>query len=300
MRWSNLPIPPGATIVRASIVLTAKATGAEPASVRLYGHDTDNAAAFTAQTARNLSTRQPTSAVVDWLNIPAWTVLGETHQTPDLAPIVQEIVNRAGWRAGNSLAILATLRPGSANDGPRTAVAYDGNAAQAPLLRVAYTTGGHPQFISDSLTNDDSPWRICSWHKVQRLIQVGDKQNETGWDVYEACRQGRAIIATGHNHAYARTCSITRFADPPVHNCQEPLLLDAGTSFAFVAGLGGYEIVERAPELVQNPWWGFAYDQNPQFGALFCTFESDGLSAGCYFKNIDNTIVDAFTIQQNR
>jgi hypothetical protein len=78
------------------------------------------------------------------------------------------------------------------------------------------------------------------------------------------------------------------------------LLLEEGTSFAFVAGLGGYNINPRDATLVLNPWWDFVYDQNSQFGALFCTFEEAGLSAGCYFKNIDNEIVDAFTIQQNR
>ena len=53
-------------------------------------------------------------------------------RTPDLSPIIQEIVNRSGWGSGGAIAFLIT------GTGHRTAVTYDGSAAGAPLLHVEY------------------------------------------------------------------------------------------------------------------------------------------------------------------
>ena len=53
----------------------------------------------------------------------------------DLAPVLQEIVNRSGWASGNALALIVT------GSGRRVAVSYEGSPAGAPLLHVEYTTG---------------------------------------------------------------------------------------------------------------------------------------------------------------
>ena len=36
-------------------------------------------------------------------------------------------------------------------------------------------------------------------------MQMGNKEDQTGWEVYNACKDGGAIIATGHEHSYHRT-----------------------------------------------------------------------------------------------
>ena len=43
---------------------------------------------------------------------------------------------------------------------------------------------GHKDYIEDKLSEDDSVWRICSWHKNMNKMQVGYKDDETGWQVY--------------------------------------------------------------------------------------------------------------------
>jgi hypothetical protein len=62
----------------------------------------------------------------------------------------------------------------------------------------------HDVYIRDELAQDNSTWSICSWHKNQQEMQVGGKTSETGWEVYEECRMGGAIVATGHEHSYSR------------------------------------------------------------------------------------------------
>ena len=53
----------------------------------------------------------------------------------DIASVVQEIVDGAGWSSGNSLAVIIT------GTGRRAAESYNGNRTGAPLLHVEYSTG---------------------------------------------------------------------------------------------------------------------------------------------------------------
>ena len=55
------------------------------------------------------------------------------QRTPDLSALLQEIVDRPGWRSGNAVALILS------GAGRRTARAYDGLQAGAPLLHVELT-----------------------------------------------------------------------------------------------------------------------------------------------------------------
>jgi predicted phosphodiesterase len=158
----------------------------------------------------------------------------------------------------------------------------------------------HVNFLSNALNNTDKVWKICSWHKNQRLMQVGGKNDEVGWGAYETCRQAGAIIATGHEHSYSRTHLMSSFEFQTVASTSNNLILTEGNSFAFVSGIGGESIRATRNNLGNNPWWASVYsrDENATFGALFCSFSvnDDENGAKCYFKDIDGLIVDSFTI----
>jgi len=155
----------------------------------------------------------------------------------------------------------------------------------------------HIAFIREQLAQDTSLWRICSWHKNQTRMQLGEKNDDVGWEPYEACRQGGAIIATGHEHSYARTYLMDSFESLSVASTSPTLRLEKGKSFAFVSGLGGLSIRNQDRD---GYWWAARYtsDQEANFGALFCTFYVGGEAnrANCYFKDIDGTIPDRFDI----
>jgi hypothetical protein len=71
--------------------------------------------------------------------------------TPDLSSIVQEIVNRDGWRYENSMAFIIS------GTGHRTASSYDGNSGSAPLLHVEYNDGSAREInIRVSQGSDDA------------------------------------------------------------------------------------------------------------------------------------------------
>ena len=167
----------------------------------------------------------------------------------------------------------------------------------------------HGSFIEKQLNDNDSIWRICSWHFNQRSMQVGDKPDESGWEVYESCQNNGAIIVTGHEHSYSRTKTLidlkNQIVDP---EWSEPnkLRVKEGATFVVVNGLGGSSI--RSQELCLptfypygcNQIWASIYtnNQDANYGALFCTFNVEGKpdKAHCYFKNINGEIIDEFTI----
>jgi Secretion system C-terminal sorting domain len=133
MRFRNVTIPQGITITNAYIEFECDEADNGTTNINFYGEDVNNAPGFTT-TAYSISTRTKTTANVNWNNIPAWTVNG-IYQTPDLSPIIQEIVNRPGWVSGNKMVIMAD------GTGERTAESRNGESAAAPLLVVDYSNG---------------------------------------------------------------------------------------------------------------------------------------------------------------
>lgn len=161
----------------------------------------------------------------------------------------------------------------------------------------------HADYIKDQLVNTPSIWRICSWHKNQHLMQVGNKENEVGWGVYEECRKGGAIIATGHEHSYSRTHLMGNFETQSIASTDNTLFIEKGKTFAFVSGLGGKSIREQSDKLAVHDWWARIYtaSQNANYGALFCMFNKSGVSnrTSCYFKDIDGKVIDEFDVVSN-
>jgi len=165
-------------------------------------------------------------------------------------------------------------------------------------------------FVANQLLGDSHIWKICSWHKNQAAMQVGGKTDEMGWDIYDNCRAYGAIIATGHEHSYSRTKTLTSMATQTVDStCANPqsLCVEAGRTFAFVSGLGGHSIRPQLRCLPTsypygcNGEWASIYtsNQGAAYGALFITFYVDGdpYKARGYFKNISGTVVDSFDIK---
>jgi len=77
------------------------------------------------------------------------------------------------------------------------------------LSGVGTLDSGHDTYIKNQLSQNNSIWRICTWHKNMNQMQLGTKTDDTGWEVYEECRKGGAMIVTGHEHTYSRTKTLT-------------------------------------------------------------------------------------------
>jgi hypothetical protein len=149
-------------------------------------------------------------------------------------------------------------------------------------------------------------WRICSWHKNQRLFQIGGKSDEVGYEIYDLCRQNAAVISTGHEHSYCRTKTMTSFATQtfvePVNNT---VTVSAGTTVSWVSGVSGQQVRTQDATLAANPWWASALSASSapalKSGALICKFNYNGQVdlAYCYFKQVDGVVREEFFIKNS-
>ena len=146
-------IPPGATIVSASIQFTADEVRSSATLLTFKGQSSSNAPTFTPANG-SISARATTGTSVAWSSIPSWNNIGDAgaaQRTPDLSSIIQEIVNGSGWSSGNGLAIIIT------GIGKRPAETYDADPAKAAVLHVEYSTGSsggnqNPNAVNDNAT----------------------------------------------------------------------------------------------------------------------------------------------------
>ena len=145
LRFIELDIPQGATIVSAHLQFTAasprsdggsRAEGSNSISTTLLisGEASDDALPFVDQEVNNISNRSLTGSTVEWVDVPEWETgaSGPDQRPPDLSQIVQEIVDRAGWSAGNAMAFVIS------GEGQRVAYAYRENPDEVPVLIVEY------------------------------------------------------------------------------------------------------------------------------------------------------------------
>ncbi len=136
LRFPAVNLPKGAQIIDAYIQFETDETGTAATNLQVRGFAQDATTAF-ATTAQNISSRPVTQSVVAWNDLAAWNKLDEKHETPNLAPIVQEIIERSGWQSGNAIGFVLT------GTGRRTAEAHNGEAGAAAKLFIQYS-GGQP------------------------------------------------------------------------------------------------------------------------------------------------------------
>ena len=138
VRFTSVAIPPGAVITAASIQFTAdQAFGADnttPLNLDVFAENADNAPPFGANVVNNIGLLPRTSSSIGWIIAP-WSVSqsGAAQLTPDLSAVLQEVINRPGWRSGNALVVIF-----AGAGGRREAESFDGVAARAPLLNLQF------------------------------------------------------------------------------------------------------------------------------------------------------------------
>ena len=128
-----LDVPRGARIVRAHVQLTAAERAVVPTQLVVRAEASDDAPKVTGD-PWNLSSRDATTTAVAW-SVEPWRYLGATgagERSPDLSAVVQEIVDRPGFEAGNALLLLLE------GTGERTAEGYGTQGARPALLVVEY------------------------------------------------------------------------------------------------------------------------------------------------------------------
>ena len=134
IHFRDISIPQGSTIVNATIEFEVDETSSETTSLTIQAQASDNASNFGTATG-NISKRARTNAAVSW-NVNAWSTKSEKKTTPNLATVVQEVIDRPGWTSGNRMTFIIS------GTGRRVAESYNGESANAPLLRIEWGDSG--------------------------------------------------------------------------------------------------------------------------------------------------------------
>ena len=142
MRFTNVVVPQGATIVNAYIQFTCKQTGSDVVHLIFNGQKSNNTSTFTSASF-DISARVKTTASVTWDPLGWYTAdqAGADQRTPNLASIVQEVVSSPGWVSGNSMVFIVT---GSGSS--RSAYAYDADPTKVAVLHIQFSPVGIAEY----------------------------------------------------------------------------------------------------------------------------------------------------------
>ncbi|MBK8498110.1 MAG: fibronectin type III domain-containing protein [Flavobacteriales bacterium] len=133
LHYLDVDIPPGSTIVSAYVQFTSRGTTSiNPCSLQVTMQAADDAPTL-GWNPFNYSAR-PRTAAIAWS--PAlWStanVATAAQRTPNLASILQQVIDRPGWSEGNSVAVFVE------GVGRRTSWSWDQNPSRAAQLCVSY------------------------------------------------------------------------------------------------------------------------------------------------------------------
>lgn len=132
LRFAGVRVPRRAVVRRAWIQFSADGAGSRRTHLRIRVQASADAPRFRA-TTNNVGARARQPGSVQWTPR-GWTQPGARRvrqRTPNLRPLVQQVVDRRGWRSGNAVVFLI------GGWGKRVAAAYDGRG-RAPTLHVRY------------------------------------------------------------------------------------------------------------------------------------------------------------------
>jgi hypothetical protein len=185
LRFPGLAVPAGATIREAWVQFQAAESSSTATTLAIQAEAADRAASFSSSDS-GISSRARTRSTVTWSPEP-WSRSGEAglaQRTPDLSAVVQEVVSRPGWTAGNALALIIT------GEGERVAESREGSSTGAARLHVEYVGGGGttpPPPDDPSGSADEVHWTVLGqdavafdWRGTADTIRYGTSPGVLG------------------------------------------------------------------------------------------------------------------------
>lgn len=143
--FKNVTIPPGANILNAFLQFEAAKNNTQLTNLNISVENSSNANSIN-NTNSNISSRNYYNNTVQWNNVLTWLAgqKGVAQKSPSLAQLVQQVVNKNGWQANNSMLFKIE------GTGKRAATSYNGGV-NATQLCVEYLPLSCPQSLT--LTN---------------------------------------------------------------------------------------------------------------------------------------------------
>jgi hypothetical protein len=140
LRFIGVAVPQDAFVTSARLSLRYKYHTGMPVKVYIHGEAVDSSAPFTSDNTL-AHQRLHTEASITW-NMDFAPTSGMWFDSPGIAPLVQEIVNRSGWSVYNALSVLIESAPDTAHY--IDAWAYDHDPQLAVKMEICYQSGSAP------------------------------------------------------------------------------------------------------------------------------------------------------------
>ncbi len=135
MRFDDIAVVKGSRINEAYLTITANYSHAlGVVKTKICAIASDDASAPTSYVGAENAPR--TTASVAWEFIPKWTAEG-AYKSPNIAPVIQEIVNRSGWSSGHAIVIYWEDNGSTAVNGTvREGYPYEVSSTKCASLRI--------------------------------------------------------------------------------------------------------------------------------------------------------------------
>ncbi len=134
MVFRNIDIPQGTEIISAHLrVRSYNNDLMDLVYGRIQAEDADDATGF--DSSRKIDSLSRTNSSIEWDILEPWLQY-TWYDSPDIAAVIQEVINRDGWMEGNSLVILFSAR--ASEGGYRSFCSYDYNNDYAPQLEITH------------------------------------------------------------------------------------------------------------------------------------------------------------------
>ena len=216
LRFQDIHIPNGSVIKDAYLEFIADTSTSGATSLNINGQASDSADIFTTDRG-DVSSRALSASTVGWPNVPSWTD-GETYTTPDISTIVKEIVDRAGWVAGNDMAFIIS------GSGVRQAAAWDNNGALAAKLFIVAESVGEPVATTETVRDElldivddmyssagtpivDAYYEAALYYRGENVDKGKTRgTNSSSVRIYD--RASHIDSYTGGTHVYGTGCTV--------------------------------------------------------------------------------------------
>jgi hypothetical protein len=141
LRFTGVAIPPEHVVTAAWLQFRADETTSTAAALSIRGEAAADAAPF-GRASDEISGRPSTAASVAW-SPPPWGVgqAGSPQRSPDLSPVLQEIIDGPGWAGGGAIVLVVT------GSGRRAADSFEGGFATQLHLEFE-PAGDEPPVLS--------------------------------------------------------------------------------------------------------------------------------------------------------
>jgi hypothetical protein len=167
-----------------------------------------------------------------------------------------------------------------------------------------YNSGHDASLFINKTLYSNSFFPICIWHKNMKKLQMSSNTGESGYEVYDMCKDYGALSIASHSHSYGRTKPMTSFQFQTVDSnynssWKNNVPIKKGSSIHLINGLGGRENQPDSEESMDQAWWENHFiSERAHSAVLFCTLYHETNILQCRLLDSDGkTTLDDFTVQ---